>query len=85
MIKKYDLIIFTFIINFHHFQIQFMKYTFSSNDQICEKTPFSSIFWKKIQTVKIPKFLVQYHNAAVISSCEVLAHSNKVTVWGGIL
>ena len=49
-----------FIVSFHHFQIQAMKYTFSSNDWNCEKAPFSSLV-KKIWMVKIPEFLAEYH------------------------
>ena len=38
-----------FIINFHHFQIQLqvMKYAFLWNYQYYERTPFSSLWWKK--------------------------------------
>ena len=59
------------------FKLNALKYTFSSNDQSCAKTPFPSLWWKKL-TVKIPEFLAQYHTTPVISWCKILAHSDKV-------
>ena len=58
-----------------------MKCNFSPNVLNCENAPYSSIWWKKIRTVKIPKCFAQYHTTPVILSCKIWPHSNKVSVW----
>ena len=45
---------FYFIIDFHHFQFQVMKYTFRSNGQNCERPHFHHSDEKKFLPVKIP-------------------------------
>ena len=69
-----------FIINFRHSQIQVMNTLFPQMIKIMTRHQFTTVL-KKSGWSKIPEFLAQHHTVSVISSCKILAHCNKVSVW----
>ena len=83
VIKKYGLrtFIYHWVSSFSN--STYVKHIFLKWSKLWKDTIFITLV-TKIWTVKVPGLSVQCHTTHVISSRKILAHSRKVSVWGGI-